>query len=209
MISHIDVSSVLKRSVCDLYSNLVTRPTGAAVRIGIEHHLDEIGDKALAVLDFSHVGLLDFSCADEIVAKLLMQYVSLDIPRREVYFVFYGMNESHMDAIEAVLERHGLALVTQLADGAPELVGSIDGDQRRAWEKVCEMGSACPADLADATGMARETAEMTLETLWRRRLIIRQESGYFPVRGAAAGLKPGGLLSDSSGTSGGGGVEAS
>ena len=59
MISHIDVSSVLKRSVCDLYSNLVTRPTGAAVRIGIEHHLDEIGDKALAVLDFSHVGLLN------------------------------------------------------------------------------------------------------------------------------------------------------
>ena len=209
MISHIDVSSVLKRSVCDLYSNLVTRPTGAAVRIGIEHHLDEIGDKALAVLDFSHVGLLDFSCADEIVAKLLMQYVSLDIPRREVYFVFYGMNESHMDAIEAVLERHGLALVTQLADGAPELVGAIDGEQRRAWEKVCEMGSARPADLADATGMARETAEMTLETLWRRRLIIRQESGYFPVRGAAVGLKPGGLLSDSSGTSGGGGVEAS
>ena len=80
MISHIDVSSVLKRSVCDLYSNLVTRPTGAAVRIGIEHHLDEIGDKSLAVLDFSHVGLLDFSCADEIVAKLLMQYVSVDIP---------------------------------------------------------------------------------------------------------------------------------
>ena len=108
MISHIDVSTVLKRSVCDLYSNLVTRPTGAAVRIGIEHHLDEIGDKSLAVLDFSHVGLLDFSCADEIVAKLLMQYVSVDIPRREVYFVFYGMSESHLDAIEAVLERHDL-----------------------------------------------------------------------------------------------------
>lgn len=186
MISHIDVSSVLKRSVCDLYSNLVTRPTGAAVRIGIEHHLDEIGDKALAVLDFSHVGLLDFSCADEIVAKLLMQYVSVDIPRREVYFVFYGMNESHMDAIEAVLERHGLALITQLADGAPCLMGSVDGDERQAWEKICELGSARPDDLADAFGMPREKAASTLETLWRRRLVIRQESGYFPVRGAVA-----------------------
>ena len=186
MISHIDVSSVLKRSVCDLYSNLVTRPTGAAVRIGIEHHLDEIGDKALAVLDFSHVGLLDFSCADEIVAKLLMQYVSVDIPRREVYFVFYGMNESHMDAIEAVLERHGLALITQLADGAPCLMGNVDGDERQAWEKICELGSARADDLADAFGMPREKAASTLETLWRRRLVIRQESGYFPVRGAVA-----------------------
>jgi len=183
MISHIDVSSVLKRSVCDLYSNLVTRPTGAAVRIGIEHHLDEIGDKALAVLDFSHVGLLDFSCADEIVAKLLQQYVSDDVARREVYFVFYGMSESHMDAIEAVLERHGLALVTQLADGAPCLIGQIEDDQRRAWEKICELGHAAPADLADAIGVPREKAERTLDTLWRRRLVIRQEGGYVPVRG--------------------------
>ncbi|MEO8194538.1 MAG: hypothetical protein ABI681_11870 [Gemmatimonadales bacterium] len=196
MINHIDVSSVLKRSVCDLYSNLVTRPTGAAVRIGIEHHLDEIGDKALAVLDFSHVGLLDFSCADEIVAKLLMQYVSLDIPRREVYFVFYGMSESHMDAIEAVLERHDLALVTQLADGASHLMGTVDGDQRNAWEKICELGSVRAADLADATGMPCERAERMLETLWRRRLVIRQESGYSPVRGATTGLNPDGLLAD-------------
>ncbi len=37
MIRHIDLSSVLRRSVCDLYSNLVTRPTGAAVRTEIEH----------------------------------------------------------------------------------------------------------------------------------------------------------------------------
>ena len=183
MISHIDVSTVLKRSVCDLYSNLVTRPTGAAVRIGIEHHLDEIGDKALAVLDFSHVGLLDFSCADEIVAKLLMQYVSVDFPRREVYFVFYGMSESHLDAIEAVLERHDLALVTQLADGAAQLMGHVGGEERQAWEKICELGCGGAAEVADATGMAKDTAEKTLETLWRRRLVIRQESGYFPVRG--------------------------
>ena len=206
MISHIDVSTVLKRSVCDLYSNLVTRPTGAAVRIGIEHHLDEIGDKSLAVLDFSHVGLLDFSCADEIVAKLLMQYVSVDIPRREVYFVFYGMSESHLDAIEAVLERHDLALVTQLAGGAAKLMGHVGGEERTAWDKVCELGHAQPSDLATATGMAPDLAAKTLETLWRRRLVIRQEGGYFPVRGAAEGLTPGGLLSGGTPT---GGVEAS
>lgn len=207
MISHIDVSTVLKRSVCDLYSNLVTRPTGAAVRIGIEHHLDEIGDKSLAVLDFSHVGLLDFSCADEIVAKLLMQYVSVDIPRREVYFVFYGMSESHLDAIEAVLERHDLALVTQLADGVARLMGNVGREERTAWEKICELGSAQPSDIAFATGMAQDRAEKTLETLWRRRLVIRQESGYFPVRGATEGRSPGGLLDG--GTKAPGSVEIS
>lgn len=209
MISHIDVSSVLRRSVCDLYSNLVTRPTGAAVRIGIEHHLDEIGDKALAILDFSHVGLLDFSCADEIVAKLLMQYVSVDIPRREVYFVFCGMSESHIEAIETVLERHGLALVTQLADGASHLMGTVDSEERTAWEKISELGSMQPCDLADAVGVPADKAELTLETLWRRRLVIRQETGYSPLRWAVAGMNPGSLLVDGGGTPGGGGVEVS
>lgn len=183
MISHIDVSTVLRQSVCDLYSNLVTRPTGAAVRIGIEHQLDEIGDKALAVLDFSHVRLLDFSCADEIVGKLLLQYVSVDLPRREVYFVFYGMSDSHMEAIESVLERYDLALVTQLADGAAQLVGRVDGDQRRAWDIIGLLGNAHAGDVADATGMPHDRAAQMLETLWQRRLVIRHESGYIAIRG--------------------------
>src|SRR5688500_7838832 len=190
MISHIDVSSVLKRSVCDLYSNLVTRPTGAAVRIGIEHHLDEIGDKALAILDFSHVGLLDFSCADEIVAKLLLQYVSVDAPRREVYFVFRGISESHMDAIEAVLERHKLALVTQHADGESRLVGIVGVDERRAWEIISQLGSGVSADVADAIGLSPADAERMLDMLWRRRLVIRYDNGYVAVGCATVPAEP-------------------
>jgi hypothetical protein len=31
--------------------------------------------------------------------------------------------------------------------------------------------------------MPADKAAQTLETLWRRRLVIRQESGYFPLRG--------------------------
>jgi hypothetical protein len=93
------------------------------------------------------------------------------------------MSESHLDAIEAVLERHDLALVTQLADGAPALIGKVEDDQRKAWEKICELGSARPADLADAIGVPAENAARTLDTLWRRRLVIRQETGYVPVRG--------------------------
>jgi hypothetical protein len=176
MINRIDVS-------CDLYSNLVTRPTGAAVRLEIEHQLDEIGDCALAILDFSHVRLLDFSCADEIVAKLLLQYVSLDIARREVYFVFYGMSESHMYAIDAVLERHGLALVTQLADGSSCLVGTVDSDERRIWEAMSALGSGGPADVATASGLDPDRVVRGLDGLWRRRLVIRQDDSYVSLRG--------------------------
>ena len=189
MINRIDVSSVLRTSVCDLYSNLVTRPTGAMVRLGIEHQLDEIGDRALAILDFSHVRLLDFSCADEIVAKLLLQYVSVDIPRREVYFVFYGMSESHMDAIETVLQRHSLALVSQLGHDNPRLLGVIDDEQRRIWETICHLGSAEPSEVASSAGISAEHAKQTLEDLWRRRLVIREERVYVSLCGGPTGMR--------------------
>jgi hypothetical protein len=184
LINHIDVSSMLRKSVCELYSNLVTRPTGAAVRSEIEQELDRIGDRALTVIDFSHVGLLDFSCADEIVAKLLLQYIATDAPRREVYFVFRGITEAHMEAIEAVLERHKLALVTQHADGGTRLLGILGLEERRAWEIISELGAGAVADVAERTGLSPADIERTLDRLWRRRLLIRADDGYVAVGSA-------------------------
>jgi DNA-binding MarR family transcriptional regulator len=190
LINHIDVSSMLRKSVCELYSNLVTRPTGAAVRCEIEQELDRIGDRALTVIDFSHVGLLDFSCADEIVAKLLLQYVSIDAPRREVYFVFRGISESHLEAIDAVLERHKLALVTQRADGESRLIGIIGLEERRAWEIISQLGTGVGADVADATGLSQGDADRMLDTLWRRRLLIRYDNAYVAVGSATVTSQP-------------------
>jgi len=190
LINHIDVSSMLRKSVCELYSNLVTRPTGAAVRCEIEQELDRIGDRALTVIDFSHVGLLDFSCADEIVAKLLLQYIATDAPRREVYFLFRGISEAHVEAIEAVLERHKLALITQHADGETRLLGILGLEERRAWEIISELGIGAVADVAERTGLSRDATERTLDTLWRRRLLIRADDGYVAVGSATIGSAP-------------------
>ena len=62
---------MLREAVATPYRNLVTRATGAAVRGRIEAALER-STCDVAVLDFSEVALLDFSCADEIVAKLVL-----------------------------------------------------------------------------------------------------------------------------------------
>ena len=182
MINHIDLTGVLRRTVCVLYSDLVTRPTGAAVRDGIEKQLAELGDRSLTVIDFSHVRLLDFSCADEIVAKLLMRYTPRDDaapPPRDAYFVFRGVN-----AIETVLEHHGLAIVAELDAGDMILVGTVQEDERRAWDTLCRLGRLTALELADAVGLAGAEAECVLEKLFRRRLAMRLEQSYVAV-GAA------------------------
>ena len=71
MIQHIDVHAVLRRSVSGSYTDLVTRPTGRAVREGIEQAI--VAEASIARIDFTGVGCIDYSCADEIVAKLLRE----------------------------------------------------------------------------------------------------------------------------------------
>jgi hypothetical protein len=187
MMMHIDVSSVLRQTLsCELYSNLVTRPTGAAVRTQIEALLGDSRERTLTVIDFSHVGMIDFSCADEVVAKLLLRYVAEERENREAYFLFRGVTEDHWDAIEAVLERHGLALVLESADGTSAHVGGIVNDRERdAWNKVYEMGRAAAADLASALGAPASDCKRLLETLHRRRLLMRLEDEYIAVGGLA------------------------
>ena len=98
--------------------------------------------------------------------------------------MFRGISESHLEAIEAVLERHRLALVTQHADGESRLIGIIGLEERRAWEIISQLGAGVSADVADAIGMSSADAEHMLDTLWRRRLLIRYENGYVAVGSA-------------------------
>ncbi len=191
MINHIDLGTVLRRTVCDLYSDLVTRPTGAAVRTGIEQQLADTKERTLTVIDFTHVGLLDYSCADEIVAKLLVSYcepsaersegVSRVVPPSDCYFLFKGVSDSHLDAIDAVLQRRGLALVAQRDDGLLTLIGTVNDGERRMWEAVTKLGRAVLADVASEVGVEEPQAEVLLDALSRRRLIMRFDEGYVAV----------------------------
>ncbi len=186
MTAHIDVSSVLRHRVCELYSDLVTRPTGRAVRAAIEQQLTTSARRTLTVIDFSNVGLLDFSCADEVVAKLLLRYCVDDPACEERYFVFRGVTETHLDAIEAVLERHQLALVADDGSGTVYLIGAVDELERLVWETMCEDGRCAPAALADRLAISGAEAERLLEVLHRRRLLMRSEDGYSAIGGRVA-----------------------
>jgi hypothetical protein len=178
--NHIDISSVLRQTLaCDLYSNLVTRPTGAAVRGQIEQLLSETGDRGLTVIDFSQVSMIDFSCADEVVAKLLIRYVSDDAPR-EAYFLFRGVGEDHRDAIETVLERHGLALALELADGI-EVMGVLSDEERKIWDASYRTGRAAAEDLASQIDADVDDAVRALDALCRRRLMMRIDDEYVVV----------------------------
>ena len=110
MIQHIDVHAVLQESVSGVYADLVTRPTGRVVRERIERAMATAQDAVtVARIDFTGVGCIDYSCADEIVAKLLRD--------RRAVVVLSGISEGHREAIEPVLAGHGLAALVERREG--------------------------------------------------------------------------------------------
>ena len=167
----IDVGRLVRRNVASLYSSLVTRPTGQAVRLAIENVLaEETGPVSLSVIDLSQVTVIDFSCADEVVAKLLLRFLADDRPR-DAFFVFRGIRELHRDPIEVVLKRQTLAAVSETESGGYEVIGSTSWKELEVWQALEGRGRVKPGEthgLVPGNG-----ADETLGLLVRRRLVFR------------------------------------
>lgn len=166
-----DLSDLVRRSVATLYSHLVTRPTGQALRLGIESQIGEMGELCLSVLDFTEVVVLDYSCADEAVAKLLQRYQRPDRPAN-AYFLARGVGEHHRETLDEVLLRHRLALVAEVAGEGRTLLGVAEQLERRAWSAVEAAGMARPEELPERLGADAGEVEAALATLARQRVVV-------------------------------------
>ncbi len=175
----IDVGALLRRLAPSPNADLVTRPTGRAVREAIEGELAGTArHAAVSVIDFTGIRVLDFSCADEVVARLLLRYLSPERPGN-VFLLFRGVEEVHGHAVAEVLDRHGLAAVCDFGDGAFRLLGEVTPDERAAWsalERRERIGARALASLLGSRG------DEALHGLSERRL------AYFDPAGSASSL---------------------
>lgn len=176
----IDLTQLCRRTVTSFYSNLVTRPTGRAIRMGVESQIVELGREqrlCLSILDFSQVRVMDYSCADEIVAKLLLRFAGEDRPA-EAYFLARGLEEHHREAVEAVLERHYLLLVAEGGAGDYALLGPADALQRRCWQALVRRGYATAPSLAEEVGVSADAVAATCAGLVLRRVAVSLPGEY-------------------------------
>lgn len=172
MTQTIRVDQLLRETVQGPYCDLVTRSTGRAVRTSIQQRLSA-RPGSLALIDFSDVGLVDFSCADEVVAKLLLE------PGTGTTIVLQGLREEQLEAIEHVLEHHDLvALVHDPASGVARMVGRVSPDLRTAFFTLQQSSPSTVEMLAQRIGWAVERAEAALLSLVRLRLALSGEEGF-------------------------------
>jgi hypothetical protein len=157
VIETIPVARMLREAVTTPYLNLVTRPTGVAVRGRIESLLAR-SEWETAMLDFSDVVLLDLSCADEVVAKL----VRMAKERLGRIVALQGLDEHLWESIHAVLEHQELA-VAVLSDGTVTLLGSVPADVHRLFERLEASTPLAAAALSQRLGWAQDRTTEALD----------------------------------------------
>lgn len=178
MIQTIHLDRVLREAVTSPFGDLVTRPTGAAVRGRIQQAMDSATHGALTCLDFSAVRVVDFSCADEVVAKLLL---GAD-PAVERYVVLHGLSEDQVEAIDYVLSHHRLAVAAlPLGLPRPVVLGWASGDDRLAFDAVQDLGGGNAPRLARALAWPTARCRAILQSLARRRLVRATLHQFLPL----------------------------
>jgi hypothetical protein len=155
------------------------------VRSSIELELAALAEAAglaVVVLDFNGVRLMDLSCADEIVAKLLLSWVGPASPAH-VCFLVRGLDDHQIEDVEHVLRNQQLALVAE-SRGTLRLIGEVADPWRVAFARLAERGRAAAEDLAADLAWPLDEARSALDQLALRCLVMEDSGHYLPPRAA-------------------------
>lgn len=164
---------VLREELKNGSPDLVTRQSGLTVRERIEQDLQNEKSGSVVALNFSEISIIDYSCADEIVAKLISRLLGNEYGDK--YIILTGLNISQKENIEVALERKDLAVVAYMRDGSSLLLGSLHNYLRKTLDVIQENDKITARDLADIMKLEANTSGTRALNLHKKRLVRRTE----------------------------------
>jgi hypothetical protein len=148
------------------------RSRGVRIREAIEKILGEGKGALRVVLDFSGMGSIDFSWADEVVAKLISRLWSGEYG--EKFLVLKNLNPSQAENIGVALERKKLAVLTTGPEGW-QIIGSLNNYLIHTLNQVMEKRQLTLRELSEEEGIEMNTGGTRLLNLYKKRLVVRVE----------------------------------
>jgi len=167
------LESFMREALLNGSTNLVTRETGAVIRERLERKLIAESEPTTGFLDFSGVGVIDYSCADEVIAKLISRLLSGEYGDK--FVVLENLSPNQMENIEVALERKKLAVLYLQGGGGWQVIGFLNNYLRKTLISVMEKGSITLRELAREGGIGLNTGGTRLLNLYKKRLIWRSE----------------------------------
>jgi hypothetical protein len=169
-----DLSKFLKEELGNGSKDLVTRQSGETIRRRIERDIEKELEGTVIALDFSKIGIIDYSCADEIIAKLVSRLLSGEYGDK--YLFLAGLNENQEENIEVALERKDLAIVVEMRDGNRTLIGNLNNYLKETLDFIRKKKKVSAKDLSAGLKLEANTSGTRLLNLHKKRLVRRAET---------------------------------
>jgi hypothetical protein len=148
------------------------RSRGVRIRQALEKILGEEKGLLRIVLDFSGMGSIDFSWADEVVAKMISRLWSGEYG--EKFLVLKSLNPSQAENIGVALERKKLAVLTTGPEGW-RIIGSLNNYLIHTLNRVMKKRQLTLRQLSEEEGIGMNTSGTRLLNLYKKRLVVRLE----------------------------------
>jgi hypothetical protein len=166
----------LKKLTTTLLKNgsreMTGRSRGIRIREALEKILGEEKGTLRVVLDFSGMGSIDFSWADEVVAKMISRLWSSEYG--EKFLVLKNLNPSQSENIGVALERKKLAVLTTGPKGW-RIIGSLNNYLIHTLKRVMKKRQLTLRELSEEEGIEMNTSGTRLLNLYKKRLVVRVE----------------------------------
>ena len=148
------------------------RSRGIRIREGLERVLGEEKGPLCIILDFSGMGSVDFSWADEVVAKMISRLWGGEYG--EKFLVLKNLSPSQAENIGVALERKKLAALATGAGGW-RLIGSLNNYLVHTLTRVMKRRQLTLRELSEEEGIELNTGGTRLLNLYKKRLVARGE----------------------------------
>jgi len=166
----------LKKLTCQLFKNgsreMTGRSRGARMREVLEKILREEKESLRVIIDFSRMGSIDFSWADEVIAKMISRSWSGEYG--EKFLVLKNLNPSQAENIDVALERKKLAALTTGPEGW-QIIGSLNNYLVHTLNRVMRKRQLTLRELSEEEGIEWNTSGTRLLNLYKKRLVVRVE----------------------------------
>ncbi len=175
MIKHkvYQINNIMATYLTNGSSNLVTRETGKMIREALEGMLEKEPNGAIVVLDFERIGIIDYSCADEIMAKLITRLNAGEYGDK--YIIMKVSNPTQKENIEVALERKKLAALSFGGDNSYQVLGVLNTYLMDTLTHILEKGKISARGLANLMNLEINTSSTRLLNLYKLHLVSRTE----------------------------------
>lgn len=166
----INIRAIITEEFNREIQDLLTRPTGQKIMERLEREIHNSSNNTTVALDFSDVGVIDYSCADEVIAKLVSRLQANEYGER--YLVLKNLNHAQRENIQVALERKNLATLEE-SNGTWKTIGMINNYLQKTLEIVMEKGSLSSSELSQILNLELNNVSTRLINLHKIRLVKR------------------------------------